>query len=99
VLVATGVREGWGLVVSEAAACGTFAVGYDVPGLRDSLRATGGVACDPTPSALAEALDVHLDRLAAERPVSTGTLPWGEVAARLLAAARTGATLAEEVGS
>jgi glycosyltransferase involved in cell wall biosynthesis len=33
------VREGWGLVVLEANACGTPAIGYDVPGLRDSIRA------------------------------------------------------------
>jgi glycosyltransferase involved in cell wall biosynthesis len=32
-----GVREGWGLVVSEANAMGTPAVAYDVPGLRDSV--------------------------------------------------------------
>jgi glycosyltransferase involved in cell wall biosynthesis len=31
------VREGWGLVVLEANACGTPVIGYDVPGLRDSI--------------------------------------------------------------
>ncbi|MET7295293.1 glycosyltransferase family 4 protein [Streptomyces griseoloalbus] len=30
--------EGWGLVVTEAAARGTPAVAFDVPGLRDSVR-------------------------------------------------------------
>ena len=30
-------REGWGLVVSEAAALGTPSVGYDAPGVRDSI--------------------------------------------------------------
>jgi glycosyltransferase involved in cell wall biosynthesis len=30
-------REGWGLVVSEAAAMGTPSVGYDAPGVRDSI--------------------------------------------------------------
>jgi glycosyltransferase involved in cell wall biosynthesis len=30
-------REGWGLVVSEAAAAGTPSVGYDAPGVRDSI--------------------------------------------------------------
>lgn len=29
--------EGWGLVVTEAAMCATPAVGFDVPGLRDSV--------------------------------------------------------------
>jgi len=32
------VREGWGLTVLEANACGTPVIGYDVPGLRDSIR-------------------------------------------------------------
>src|SRR5207244_3794273 len=36
-LIATSVREGWGLVVSEAAAMGTGTIGYDVPGLNDSI--------------------------------------------------------------
>lgn len=30
-------REGWGLTVTEAAAMGTPTVGYDVPGVRDSI--------------------------------------------------------------
>jgi glycosyltransferase involved in cell wall biosynthesis len=37
VLLVPGVREGWGLVVTEASAMGTPAVAYDVPGLRDSV--------------------------------------------------------------
>lgn len=37
VLVVPGIREGWGLVVTEANAMGTPAVAYDVPGLRDSV--------------------------------------------------------------
>jgi len=32
------VREGWGLTVNEANACSTPVIGYDVPGLRDSIR-------------------------------------------------------------
>lgn len=31
-------REGWGLTVTEAAALGTPTVGYDAPGVRDSVR-------------------------------------------------------------
>lgn len=37
VLLVPGVREGWGLVVTEANSVGTPAVAYDVPGLRDSI--------------------------------------------------------------
>ncbi len=37
-LLVPSVREGWGLVVVEANSVGTPAVGYDVPGVRDSVR-------------------------------------------------------------
>jgi glycosyltransferase involved in cell wall biosynthesis len=33
----TSHREGWGLVVSEAGALGTPSLGYDAPGVRDSV--------------------------------------------------------------
>ena len=38
VLVNPSQREGWGLVVIEANAMGTPVVGYNVPGLRDSIQ-------------------------------------------------------------
>ena len=38
VLLYPAVREGWGLTIMEANALGTPAVGYDVPGIRDSIR-------------------------------------------------------------
>jgi glycosyltransferase involved in cell wall biosynthesis len=85
-LLATSVREGWGLVVSEAAALGTFTIGYSVPGLVDSIPATGGVLVPPTPRALGAAmLDVARAPALAPRPSSTGTVPFDEVASRLLA--------------
>lgn len=37
ILLVPGVREGWGLVVTEANASGTPVIVYDVPGLRDSV--------------------------------------------------------------
>lgn len=37
ICVATSVREGWGRMVTEAAAVGTPAVVYAVPGLRDAV--------------------------------------------------------------
>ena len=55
-LVVTSVREGWGLVVTEAAACGTVAIGYDVAGLRDSIGASGGVLTRADPASLATGL-------------------------------------------
>jgi glycosyltransferase involved in cell wall biosynthesis len=79
VLVATSVREGWGLNVSEAAACGTPAIGYAVPGLVDSLTASGGATVAPSPEGLGEALvDFFSGRLVLRPTIST--VPWEEVA-------------------
>jgi glycosyltransferase involved in cell wall biosynthesis/O-antigen/teichoic acid export membrane protein len=56
-LLMTSVREGWGLVVTEANACGTPAIVYDVPGLRDSvIHESTGLIVDPRPSSLADAM-------------------------------------------
>jgi glycosyltransferase involved in cell wall biosynthesis len=80
VLVATSVREGWGLNVSEAAACGTPAIGYSVPGLVDSVPASGGALVPPNAAALADKLaDFFAGRLALQPRVST--VPWPDVAA------------------
>ncbi len=55
VLWMTSAREGWGLVVTEAACHGTPAVVYDVPGLRDSvIDGVTGYVTPATPDALAE---------------------------------------------
>jgi len=86
-LVATSVREGWGLMVTEAAAHGTPAIAYDVPGLRDSVAASGGLVVQATPSALADALAQHLPRwVAGEMPPVTpnGVITWSEVASEIL---------------
>jgi glycosyltransferase involved in cell wall biosynthesis len=56
-VVLASVREGWGLVVTEANACGTPAVAYDVPGLRDSVRhEETGILVRPCPEALADGM-------------------------------------------
>jgi glycosyltransferase involved in cell wall biosynthesis len=56
-LLMASVREGWGLVVTEANALGTPAIGYDVPGLRDSIKhLETGLLVNPSPDALAEAM-------------------------------------------
>jgi glycosyltransferase involved in cell wall biosynthesis len=72
--VATSIREGWGLVVSEAAAVGTPTIAYDAPGLRDSTRAAGGVLVPSDPQALARWIPVVLRRWMSE---STAPLPYG----------------------
>lgn len=54
ILIDTSVREGWGLVVIEAASAGTPTVGYNVPGLRDSIvHGKTGYLCEPVPLACA----------------------------------------------
>jgi glycosyltransferase involved in cell wall biosynthesis len=56
-LLAPSVREGWGISVIEANAMGTPAVGYDVPGLCDSIiHGRTGLLVEPMNSqALADA--------------------------------------------
>jgi glycosyltransferase involved in cell wall biosynthesis len=89
VLVATSVREGWGLTVSEAALCGTRAVGYDVAGLRDSVGAAGGVLVEPQPRALAGALAQLLPAWVKDYgpvPADVGVCSWEDVAASVTSA-------------
>src|SRR3989344_1510781 len=54
-LLHASVSEGWGLVVSEAAACGTPAVVYNVPGLSQSVtdKKTGLICKSNHPSEMA----------------------------------------------
>ncbi len=53
-ILVTSVKEGWGLVVTEANAQGTPAIVYDVDGLRDSVKneVTGYIAYESTPQSL-----------------------------------------------
>ena len=55
-ILVPAVREGWGLVVTEANAMGTPAIGYDVHGLRDSIRdgETGITLKEKSPEAMAK---------------------------------------------
>ncbi len=52
----TSHREGWGLAVSEAAAVGTPSVGYDVPGVRDSIGESSLLGSKGQPETLAKLL-------------------------------------------
>src|SRR5262249_20409454 len=80
VLVATAVREGGGLNVSEAALCGTPSIGYRSPGLVDSIDASAGAIVEPTPQALGESL-VAFFRGDLRLEARVSTLPWSDVAA------------------
>lgn len=86
-LLVTSVREGWGLVVDEAAAMGTPSVGYDVPGIRDSVTAAGGELVAANPAAMAAGVARLLARTPPEHGWRGGALPWPQVADAVLAAA------------
>ncbi len=63
VLLHASVKEGWGLVVLEAASVGTPAVVYNVPGLRDVVkhRKTGIVIDTNSPASMAKEALLLLD--------------------------------------
>jgi glycosyltransferase involved in cell wall biosynthesis len=56
IILVPAVREGWGLIVTEANAMGTPAIGYNVHGLRDSIRhdETGITIKERSPGAMAQ---------------------------------------------
>ena len=58
VIVSSSFVEGWGMTITESAACGTPAVAYDVAGLRDSIsnNETGLLVSDGNVKALAQNL-------------------------------------------
>ncbi len=74
-ILVPGIREGWGLIVTEANAMGTPAIGYDIPGLRDSIRnPENGILVEPMAEKMAEkAIDFILDIKLCER-LSIGAL-------------------------
>lgn len=62
-ILVTSVKEGWGLIVTEAASQGTPAVVYNVDGLRDSVRhgQTGLVCQYNTPINMADNIVILLN--------------------------------------
>lgn len=101
-LVQPSPKEGWGLTVVEAGACGTAVVASDAPGLRDSVRRdeTGLLVPFGDDAALADALlRVIEDRPLRERLAAAGErwaagFTWPDCAARSLDALLGGAGLA-----
>lgn len=62
-IAVTSVKEGWGLIVTEANSQGTPAVVYDIDGLRDAVKnnATGFICEKNTPENLAEKIKFALE--------------------------------------
>lgn len=60
VLVVTSIKEGWGLIVTEANSQGTPAIAYDVDGLRDSIQnGKTGILTPISPKKLGEAINTY----------------------------------------
>lgn len=68
VILVTSVKEGWGLIVTEAASQGTPAIVYNVDGLRDSVQygKSGLITAKNTPRALA----VEIQKLFKDKQLS-----------------------------
>jgi glycosyltransferase involved in cell wall biosynthesis len=88
VAVSSSFIEGWGMTITECAACGTPAVAYDVPGLRDAIRnnETGLLVDNGNIKALAQALTRVLEdeklrmRLSKNALHYTSEFSWDKVA-------------------
>ena len=78
VVVQPSHKEGWGLTVLEANACGTPVVATDVPGLRDSVRpdVNGLRVPRADPEALADAVGRVLEDPDLRGRLSAGALDW-----------------------
>lgn len=95
-IVMASTREGWGLVIAEAAVLGTPAIAYDRPGLRDAVTAAGGTLVPAAPEALAAWIVAEMPRLMAAGPTPVplgGVQHWDDVAVAVLDAALAGAGL------
>ena len=79
VIAVPGVREGWGQVVTDANALGTPAVGYNIPGLRDSIKnGYNGLLVNPDPQALAEGLIALLKDARLREKLSRNAVEWAK---------------------
>jgi glycosyltransferase involved in cell wall biosynthesis len=80
-LLLPAVKEGWGMVVTEAAACGTPAIVSNVTGLRDSVvHNTSGLilSANPTPSEMATAMNTLIENQQLRQKLSTGAIEWSK---------------------
>ena len=90
VVAATSSHEGWGMTLTEAAACGTPAVASNIPGHADAvLPGTTGYLSDSTEDMIGHLDAVLSDRALRERLAAgalrfAGTLTWDATAARTL---------------
>lgn len=80
-LLLPSVKEGWGMVVTEAAACGTPAIVSNVTGLMDSVvhRKTGLIISPhPTALELSDAMIQIIKNTKVRKQLSDGALAWSK---------------------
>jgi len=80
VFVTPSMKEGWGISVIEANACGTPAVAYDVAGLRDSVRndETGLLVPEADVVKLADTIIKVLSDSELRQRLSQNALKWAD---------------------
>ncbi len=80
IVVNPSLKEGWGLTVLEANACGTAVVGADVSGLRDSIchQETGLLVPHGDYAAFAEAINHLLVEPHQRQIMETKALAWAQ---------------------
>lgn len=91
IVASASAREGWGMTLTEAAACGTPAVATRIAGHADAVRdGSSGLLADGDPRSLGDAMarvlgDRQLrDHLSAGALAWAGELTWSNTATRLM---------------
>jgi glycosyltransferase involved in cell wall biosynthesis len=80
-LILPSVKEGWGMVVTEAAACGTPAIVSRVTGLVDSVKPNKtGIILSPKPNEkeLAKAMITIIEDNNLRKHLSSGAVEWSK---------------------
>ena len=80
-IIVPSVKEGWGMVVTEAASCGTPAIVSNVTGLRDSVvhNKTGIIlSTNPTPQELADTMLILIKDIRFRKKLEKGAISWSK---------------------
>ena len=76
-MLVPGIREGWGMVITEANASGTPAIAYDIVGYRDAVRdGETGMLTEAPPEAMARAAIRFARETDLQTRLSEGALSW-----------------------
>ncbi len=78
--ISPSMKEGWGITVIEANSCGTPAIGYDVPGLRDSIKHgyNGLLVEEGNIKGLADTIIKAIDNKELRKTLSINAIEWSD---------------------